>query len=76
MNIINTQRACAVGVITVVGQCVCLFVTTLTVTPFVYGPKVRFHRLSYADFSNFDSWISLTRLCSRDMALFVYYGES
>ena len=55
--------------------CVCLFVTTLAVSPFVYGPKTRYHRLCYDDFLDFDSRISLKRLCSRDMSLYAYHGE-
>ena len=53
-------------------MCVRLFVTTLAVSPFVYR---RYHRLRYDDFLDFDSWISLKRLCSRDMALYAYHGE-
>ena len=75
LTISLTLSACAGGVITVVSLCVCLFVTTLTVTPFVYGPKVRYHRLLYDDFLDFDSRIALKKLCSRDMVLFAYYKE-
>ena len=46
---------------------VCLSVTTLIVSPFVHGPKTRYHRLVYDDFLDFDSRILLKRLCSRDM---------
>ena len=45
----------------------CLSVTTLTVSPFVHGPKTRYHRLAYDDFLDFGSRISLKRLCSRDV---------
>ena len=46
---------------------VCLSVTTLNVSPFVHGPKTRYHRLVYDDFLDFDSQILLKRLCSKDM---------
>ena len=52
---------------------VCLSVTTLTVTPFVYGPKIRYHRLVY-EFLEFDSDF-IKRFCSRDMVLFAYHRE-
>ena len=57
--------------------CVCPFVITLAISPFIYGPKTRYHRLRYDDFLDFDSRISLKRLRSRDMALYayVYHGE-
>ena len=55
--------------------CVCLFVTRLTVSHFVHGPKTRYHRLLYDDVLDFDSHISLKRLCSRDTALFAYHGQ-
>ena len=66
-----------VCVCTCVCVCVCLFVTKLTVSPFVYGPKTGYHnyRLLYDDFLDFDSRISLKRLCSRDMALYAYHRE-
>ena len=54
---------------------VCLSVTTLATTVFVHGPKVRCHRLLYGDFLDFDSWILLKRLCSKDIALFAYHEE-
>ena len=57
-------------------MCVCLFVTELTVSPFVHGPKTRYHRLLYDDFLDFDSQISLKRFCSRDMVLFAYHRET
>ena len=44
---------------------VCLFVTTLTVSSFIHGPKIRYHRLLYDEFFDFDSRILLNRLCSR-----------
>ena len=56
-------------------QFVCLSVYYHAVTPFVYGPKVRYHRLLYNEFLDFDSRISLKRLCSRDMALFANHKE-
>ena len=42
---------------------VCLFVTMLTVTLFVHSSKIRYHRLHHDEFLDFDSQISLTRLC-------------
>ena len=52
--------------------CVCVSVCSmLTVPPFIYGPKIRYHRLLYDDFLDFDSRISLKRLCSRDMAFMI-----
>ena len=67
------------GKITVVSLCVCvtvcLFVTTLTVSPFVHRPKIRYHRLLYDDFLDFDSRISLKMFCSIYMALFTYHGK-
>ena len=64
--------------VTVVGLCVCvcLFVTKLTVSPFVHGPKTSYHRLLYDDFLDFDSRILLKRLCLRDMGLFAYHRET
>ena len=51
-------------------MCACLFVTTLTASMFVHGSEIRYNRLLYDDFLDFDSQISLKRLCSRDMTLF------
>ena len=34
---------------------VCLSVTTLIVSPFVHGPKIRYHGLVYDDFLDFGS---------------------
>ena len=56
--------------------CVCLFVAKLTVSPFIHGPKTRYHTLLYDDCLDFDSQISLKRLCLRDMALFAYHRET
>ena len=48
---------------------VCHSVTTLVATVIDHGPKVRYHKILYDDFLDFNSRISLRRLCSRDMVL-------
>ena len=66
---VNSWCACAAGVITVVSLCVC--VCFHAVKMFVHGSEVSVQGF-LADFSNFDSRISLNRLCLRDMA---YHGK-
>ena len=45
-------------------MCLCLSVTTLAATAFVHEHKVKYHRLLYDDFLDFDSRVSPKRLIS------------
>ena len=52
--------------------CVCLCITVIAATAFVRLPKLRYRRVIYHDFLDFNQRISLKRFCSRDMVLFAY----
>ena len=64
-----TLGGCAGGVVYL---CMCVSVTMLDSTYYVYMLKVRYYRILHELLNSFDSWISLKMLCSRDMAFFAY----
>ena len=53
--------------VTVLGSfvCVCVSVTTLVATALVRSPKLRYLRVIYHDFLDFNPWISLKRFVKR-----------
>ena len=64
--------------VTVVCVTVYVFICHATLyqtTWYIYTLKVRYHRILHELLKSFDSWISLKRLCSRDMALFAYHND-
>ena len=63
-------------IVTIVGLCVCVSVTTLAATSLIFKSNLSYHRLRYDNFLDLDSPLFPKRLCSGDLALFAYHHDA
>ena len=73
--IINPRRACARGVITVLGLCVCVYVTTLAAASFIFTLELKCEQVYHGILFIFNWWILIKMLRSEVMASFAYHDS-